>query len=51
MEDRLQPVRDLADHYIDDIIIGTWVVPEEDLLKAHDKDVRRVFACMSGWLA
>ena len=48
MEDRLQPVRDIADPYIDDIIIGTWVGPEEDLLKAHDKDVRRVLELLKG---
>ena len=48
MEDRLQPVRDIADPYIDDIIIGTWVGPEEDLLEAHDKDVRRVLELLKG---
>ena len=42
MEDRLQPVRDVADPYIDDIIVGTWVGPGEDLFEAHDRDVRRV---------
>jgi hypothetical protein len=42
IDDRLQPVRDVADAYIDDIIIGTRVEPGEDLLAAHEKDVRRV---------
>jgi len=31
LEDRLQPVRDVADPYIDDIIVGTRVGPGEDL--------------------
>jgi hypothetical protein len=43
IEDRLLPVKDVCDHYIDEIIVGTWVGPGEDLLKAHDSDVRRVF--------
>ena len=42
MEDRLYPVRDVADPYIDDILVGTRVGPGEDLLAAHDKDLRRV---------
>jgi hypothetical protein len=42
MEDRLHPVRDVCDPYIDDIIVGTWVDPGEDLFTAHDRDVRRV---------
>ena len=42
MEDRLYPVRDIADPYIDDIVVGTRVGPGEDLLAAHDKDLRRV---------
>ena len=42
IEDRLLPVKDVCDPYIDDIIVGTWVGPGEDLLKAHDSDVRRV---------
>ena len=43
MEDRLAPVRDIADPYIDDILVGTKVEPGEDLLAAHDRDLRRVF--------
>ena len=42
MDDRLQSVRDVADTYIDDIIIGTRVEEGEDLLEAHEKDIRRV---------
>ena len=42
MEDRLQTVRDVADPYIDDIIVGTWVGPDEDVFEAHDCDIRRV---------
>ncbi len=41
-EDRLQSVKDVADPYIDDIIIGSWVPPGEDLFEAHDRDIRRV---------
>ncbi len=42
MEDRLFPVRDIADPFIDDILIGTKVEPGEDLLEAHNRDLRRV---------
>ena len=42
MDDRLQSVKDVASPYIDDILVGTWVDPGEDLLTAHDRDVRRV---------
>ena len=42
MEDRLGPARDVADPFIDDIIVGTRVEPGGDLLAAHDKDLRRV---------
>ena len=42
MDDRLQTVRDVASPYIDDILVGTWVDPGEDLLEAHDRDVRKV---------
>ena len=42
MDDRLEPVSDIANAYIDDIIIGTRVNPGENLLKAHDRDIRRV---------
>ena len=42
MDDRLEPVRDVADPYIDDILIGTKKIPGEDLLETHYRDVRRV---------
>ena len=42
MEERLYPVRDIASPFIDDILVGTSVGEEEDLLMAHDRDVRRV---------
>ena len=41
MDDRLQPVKEVASPNIDDILIGTWVEPEKDLLAAHDWDVRK----------
>ena len=47
IDDRLQPVRDVADAYIDDIIIGTRVEPGEDLIEAHNKDVRRVLSLLA----
>ena len=46
MEDRLAPCRDVADLFIDDIIVGTRVEPGEDLLEAHDKDLRRVMGIL-----
>jgi hypothetical protein len=39
---RLEPVKDIADAYIDDIIVGTRVEDGEDLIAAHDRDLRRV---------
>ena len=42
MDDVLSPVSDIASCYIDDVIIGTWVEKGEDLLLAHEKDVRKV---------
>ena len=42
LDDRLQPVRDVANPYIDDILVGTWVEPGEDLLAALDRDFRKV---------
>ena len=41
MDGRLNSVTDVASPYIDDILVGTWVEPEEDLLEAHDGDVRK----------
>ena len=42
LDDRLEPVRDIADAYMDDIIVGTRVEEGEDLFAQHDKDLRRV---------
>ena len=42
MDDVLTAVRDVADCYIDDIIVGSRVEEGEDLLAQHDKDLRRV---------
>ena len=42
MDDRLLPVKDVADPYIDDIIIGTRVEPGEDPIIKHEADLRRV---------
>ena len=39
IDDRLEPVRDTADAYIDDIITGTRVAGGEDLFAAHNRDV------------
>jgi hypothetical protein len=46
MDDIFAPIRDIADCYIDDVIIGTWVLPGEDLLEAHDRDVRKVLTVL-----
>jgi hypothetical protein len=42
MDDRMQKVSDIACCYIDDILIGTEAKEGEDLIAAHDRDVRRV---------
>ena len=42
MDDRLGPVRDIADAYIDDIIIGTKVEPGEDPVTKHFDNLCRV---------
>ena len=44
MEDLQGPVRDCADPFVDDIIIGseTEDMSEDVLIKAHEKDLRRV---------
>jgi hypothetical protein len=41
IDDRLEPIRDIATPYIDDILVGTTVGEGEDLLAAHDRDLRR----------
>ena len=42
MDDRLGPVRDIADAYIDDIIVGTRVEPGEDPVTKHFDNLCRV---------
>ena len=44
MEDLLEPVRDCANPFVDDIIIGSGTedMSEDELIKAHEKDLRRV---------
>ena len=46
MEDLLGPVRDCADPFVDDIIIGSGTedVTEDELIEAHEKDLRRVLS-------
>ena len=45
VEDRLEPVRDVADPFVDDIVIGSKVdthKPSIDLIDKHYLDIRRV---------
>ena len=44
MEDLLGPVRDCDDPFVDDIIIGSGTedMTEDELIEAHEKDLRRV---------
>ncbi len=35
-DDRLFPVRDVADHFIEDILVGNKFEMAEDLLEKHD---------------
>ena len=46
MEDVLGPVRDCADPFVDDIIIGagTEDMTEDELIEAHEKDLRGVLS-------
>ena len=46
MEDLLGPVRDRADPFVDDIIIGSGTenMTEDELIDAHEKDLRRVLS-------
>ena len=46
MEDLLGPVRDCADPFVDDIIIGSDMenMTEDKLIDAHEKDLRRVLS-------
>ena len=46
MEDLLGPVRDCADPFVDDIIIGSGTenMTEDELIEGHEKDLRRVLS-------
>ena len=46
MEDLLGPVRDCADPFVDEIIIGSGTegMTEDELIEAHEKDLRRVLS-------
>ena len=46
MEDLLGPVRDCADPFVDDIIIGSGTedMTEDELIEAHEKDLRPVLS-------
>ena len=46
MEDLLGPVRDCADPFADNVIIGcgTEDMTEDELIEAHEKDLRRVLS-------
>ena len=46
MEDLLGPVRDCADPFVDGIIIGSGTenMTEDELIEAHEKDLRRVLS-------
>ena len=48
MEDLLQPVRDCADPSVDDINIGSGTedMTDDELIEAHEKDLRRVLAVL-----
>ena len=48
MEDLLQPVRDCADPFVDDIIIGsrTEDMTNDQLIEAHEKDLPRVLGVL-----
>ena len=47
IEYALEEVADVADPYVDDIIIGTeWKGSQDETLKAHDSDVRRVMEAL-----
>ena len=48
MEDLLQPVRDCADPFVDDIIIGSDIedMTDDELIESHEKDLRRVLGVL-----
>ena len=49
MEDLLQPIRDCADPFVDDIIIGSGTehMTHEKLIEAHEKDLRPVLVVLN----
>ena len=48
MEDLLQPVRDCADPFVDNIIMGSGTedMTDNELIEAHEKDLRRVLGVL-----
>ena len=48
MESVLESVKDVADVYIDDIIVGTCLDGEGDILEQHNKELRRVMEVLKG---
>ena len=42
----LRDVKDVANAYFDDIIIGTPARPGEDIYERHEQDLRRVLAAL-----
>ena len=46
MEDLLGPVRDCADPFVDDIVIGSGTedMTEDELIEAHEKDLHQVLS-------
>ena len=46
MDDFLSPVSDTTTPYIDDVLVGTQEVVDEELYKNHDRDVRRTLDCL-----
>ena len=48
MDDLRQPVRDCADPFVDDIIIGSAAedMTDDELIKAHEKDLRPVLGVL-----
>ena len=46
MDDRLLPIKETSDAYIDDVLVGTWVEPGEDPVQKHEVDLRRTLELM-----
>ena len=49
MDDILSSVKDIANCYIDDIIVGTKVVEGEDLFAKHDQYLRKVLDLLNNF--